>query len=58
MKPDTSVLPPATTFPLPSLPTLSDVTQRFWDQLLGGLHNPQAGGDSSVQSSVGGKPWR
>ena len=58
MKPDTSVLTPVTTFPQPSLPSLSEVTQRFWEQLLGGLVNPQGGGDTSAQPTVGGKPWR
>ncbi len=57
MKPDTSVLSPVTTFPLPNLLNLSDVTQRFWEQLLGGLVNPQAG-DQPVQPPVGGTPWK
>ncbi len=58
MKPETSVLPPSTTFPLPSLPSLNDVTQRFWEQLLGGLGSPQAGGEQPVRPSVGGTPWK
>ena len=59
MKSDTSVLPPATVFPVPTVPSLSDLTQRFWEQLLGGLVNPQAGGDGSrAEPTVGGKPWR
>ncbi len=58
MKPDTSVLTPAPIFPQPSLPSLSDITQRFWEQVLGGVVTPQAGDDTLAQLLVGGRPWQ
>ncbi len=45
--------------PLPPLPKLSDLTMRFWKELLGGAIplSPDAGGgvDTNVHDSGGGK---
>ena len=58
MDQDTAVLSPATPIPLPSLPNLADVTQRFWEELLDGLLRPKAGGGQPVGTNVGGKGWK
>ena len=62
MDPNTQTVTQETTFSLPPLPRLTEITQNFWRDLLGGVLGPQTGpanggSDSGALPQVGDRPW-